>query len=164
MTYKEVADMLTKMRDEGRLRKKRIMPKYPPKMDLVPYPPKYKPPTFQSYMGKSSAYQHIVHFKYRCLKDQIIHRNPERICLWLVQTIAREFHHFMGSLRREVLTALPRGRLTSQSKLTHSIQTRREWIYSRLHKQVESIGVQMQRTHLSKISSRHVQSQSQTRE
>ena len=33
--------------------KKRIMPNYPPKMDLVPYPPKYKPPTFQ----------HIVHFK-----------------------------------------------------------------------------------------------------
>ena len=32
-------------------------------MDLVPYPPKYKPPTFQSYMGKSSAYQHIVHFQ-----------------------------------------------------------------------------------------------------
>ena len=32
-------------------------------MDFVPYPPKYKPSTFQSYMGKSSAYQHIVHFK-----------------------------------------------------------------------------------------------------
>ena len=39
------------------------MPKYLPEMDLVPYPPKYKPPTFQSYMGKSPAYQHIVHFK-----------------------------------------------------------------------------------------------------
>ena len=39
------------------------MPKYPPEMDLVPYPPKYKPPTFQSYMGKSYTYQHIIHFK-----------------------------------------------------------------------------------------------------
>ena len=39
------------------------MPKYLPEMDLVPYPPKYKPPTFQSYMGKSSTYQHITHFK-----------------------------------------------------------------------------------------------------
>ena len=55
--------MLTKMRDKGRLRKKGIMPKYPPEMDLVPYHPKYKPTTFQSYMGKSSAYQQIVHFK-----------------------------------------------------------------------------------------------------
>ena len=63
MTYKDVADMLTKTRDEGRLRKRGIMPKYPPEMDLVPYPPEYKPPTFQSYMAKSSAYQHIVHFK-----------------------------------------------------------------------------------------------------
>ena len=63
MTYKEVADMLTKPRDEGRLRKKGIMPKYPLEMDLAPYPPKYKPLTFQSYMGKSSAYQYIVHFK-----------------------------------------------------------------------------------------------------
>ena len=32
-------------------------------MGLVPYSPKYKPPTFQLYMGKSSAYQHRVHFK-----------------------------------------------------------------------------------------------------
>ncbi|XXG82452.1 hypothetical protein AAC387_Pa10g0399 [Persea americana] len=46
MTYREVMDMMTKTRDEGRLRKKMIMPKYPPEMDLVPYPPKYKPPTF----------------------------------------------------------------------------------------------------------------------
>lgn len=40
MTYKEVANMLTKTRDEGRLRKKGTMPKYPPEIDLVPYPPK----------------------------------------------------------------------------------------------------------------------------
>ena len=65
MTYREIVDMMTKTRDEGRLRKKGIMRKYPPEMDLVPYPPKYKLPTFQSYMGKSSAYQHIVHFKSR---------------------------------------------------------------------------------------------------
>ena len=63
ITYKEVVDIMTKIRDEGRLRKKGIMPKYPPEMDLVPYLPKYKPPTFQSYVDKSSAYQHIVHFK-----------------------------------------------------------------------------------------------------
>ena len=30
-------------------------------MDLVPY--KYNLPTFQSYMGKKSAYKYIVHFK-----------------------------------------------------------------------------------------------------
>ena len=52
MTYKEVVDMLTKTRDDGRLRKKGIMPKYPPEIDLVPYHPKYKPPTFQSYGQK----------------------------------------------------------------------------------------------------------------
>lgn len=56
MTYKEVIDMLTKSRDEGRLRKKWIMPKCSLEMDLVPYPPKYQPLTFQSYTGKSSAY------------------------------------------------------------------------------------------------------------
>ena len=47
----------------GDLGKKGILPKYPLEMDLVPYPPKYKPATFQSYMGKSFAYQYIVHFK-----------------------------------------------------------------------------------------------------
>lgn len=46
MTYREVVDMMTKTRDEGRLKKKGIMPKYPPEMDLVPYPPKYKSQTF----------------------------------------------------------------------------------------------------------------------
>ena len=63
MTYKDVGDILTKTRDEGRLRKKGIVPKHPLEMDLVSYPPKYKPPTFRSYMGKSFDYQHIVRFK-----------------------------------------------------------------------------------------------------
>ena len=46
MTYKDAEDMMTKTRDEERLREKGIMPKYPPEMDLVPYPFEYKPPIF----------------------------------------------------------------------------------------------------------------------
>ncbi|XXG48020.1 hypothetical protein AAC387_Pa02g2568 [Persea americana] len=46
MTYREVVDMMTKTRDKGRLRKKGIMSKNPPELDLVPYLPKYKPRTF----------------------------------------------------------------------------------------------------------------------
>ncbi|XXG88464.1 hypothetical protein AAC387_Pa12g0670 [Persea americana] len=46
MTYKDIADMLTKTRDDGRLKKKGIMPKYPPEMELDPYSPKYKPLSF----------------------------------------------------------------------------------------------------------------------
>ena len=55
MTYKDVADILTKTRDEGRLGKKGIMPKYPLEMDLIPYSHRYNPLTFQSYIGKSST-------------------------------------------------------------------------------------------------------------
>ena len=32
-------------------------------MGLVPYPPKFKIPTFLPYSGKGHAYQHVVHFK-----------------------------------------------------------------------------------------------------
>ena len=46
MTYREVIDMMTKTRDEWRLRKKWILPEYPPETDLVPYPPKYNHPAF----------------------------------------------------------------------------------------------------------------------
>ena len=94
------------------------MPKYPPEMDLVPNPPKYKPLTFQSYMGKSSAYQHIVHFKSQ------LGGMPDLDALKIksfigamkgapLQTIAGEFHYFMGSIGRKAFSALPRGRPSS---------------------------------------------------
>lgn len=62
MTFKEVAGMLAKSMVENTLKKKGIIPKYPLEMDLVPYSPKLKVHTFQSYAGKGFAYQHVVHF------------------------------------------------------------------------------------------------------
>ena len=59
MTYKDVADMITKTRDEERLGKKGIMTKYQLEMDLVPYSLEYK----RSTLDKSSSYQHSVRFK-----------------------------------------------------------------------------------------------------
>jgi len=36
---------------------------YPLEWDLVPYPPKFKPPTLHTYDGKSSPSQHVYYFQ-----------------------------------------------------------------------------------------------------
>ena len=56
MTYKEVEEMMAKAKDESRMKKNGILPKYLPEMDLVLYPPKFKQPTFWPYSGKGLTY------------------------------------------------------------------------------------------------------------
>jgi hypothetical protein len=45
------------------LKKSGMTRPYPVEWDLVPYPPKFKPPTLQSYNGKGSPTQHIYYFQ-----------------------------------------------------------------------------------------------------
>lgn len=54
--------MLAKERANGALKKKAHVPKYLPKMDLAPFPPKFRQLKLQSYTEVTSAYQHVVHF------------------------------------------------------------------------------------------------------
>ena len=70
----------------------------------------------------------------------------------------------MGCFERIFFTTLPRRRLTGEPELTHSIQARRKRVRLRLHKQMEGIVLQMHGAHLSEISIRYVQIQSQARD
>lgn len=133
MTYKEVIVMLTKSRDEGRLRKKWIMPKYSLEMDLVPYLPKYKPLNFQSYIGKSSACQHIAHFKSQLGSMLDIDALKTRSFIGSLRGTAfdwdkqlQENSLCMGSFGREAFATLPRRRSAGQFELTQSNQARRQ--------------------------------------
>lgn len=51
-----------KVKAEGNFKKKETKPKYAPEMGLVLFPPKFRQPKRQFYLGTSSAYQHLVHF------------------------------------------------------------------------------------------------------
>lgn len=56
ITHKKMTMMLAKARADYAFNKKGNIPKYPPEMDLVPYPPKFQYPKLQSNSGTSSAY------------------------------------------------------------------------------------------------------------
>lgn len=114
-TFEEVADLLARSKDENRLKKKGIIPKYPPEMDLVRYPWKFKIPTFQSYSGKWSAYQRMLHFKSHiggmpnvdALKIKLFIGTLKGIySLRLAQVVTRKLSSFMGNPRTKVFTLL----------------------------------------------------------
>ncbi|XXG53579.1 hypothetical protein AAC387_Pa03g1658 [Persea americana] len=55
--------ILAKAKEEDTLKEHGIKTPYPLWMDSVPFPAKLKQPTLQTYMGKGSARQHVIHFK-----------------------------------------------------------------------------------------------------
>ena len=63
LTKKDVDDTLAKAKEEDTLKEHGIKPPYPLWMDSVPFPTKFKHPTLQTYTGKGSARQHVIHFK-----------------------------------------------------------------------------------------------------
>ena len=63
LTKKDVDNILAKAREEDTLKEHEIKQLYPLWMDSVPFPTKFKQPTLQTYTGKSSAKQHVNHFK-----------------------------------------------------------------------------------------------------
>ena len=63
LTRKDVDDILAKAKEEDTLKEHGIKPPYPLWMDSVPFPPKFKQPLLQTYTGKGSARQHVIHFK-----------------------------------------------------------------------------------------------------
>ncbi|KAJ8624183.1 hypothetical protein MRB53_032713 [Persea americana] len=63
LTKKDVDNILAKAKEEDTLKEHGIKPPYPLWMDSVPLPPKFKQPLLQTYTGKGSARQHIIHFK-----------------------------------------------------------------------------------------------------
>lgn len=62
ITHKEITKMFAKAKIEGVFKKKGNIPKYPPEMDLFPYPPKFKQPELHSFSKNMSACRHIIHF------------------------------------------------------------------------------------------------------
>ncbi|XXG42060.1 hypothetical protein AAC387_Pa01g2410 [Persea americana] len=63
LTKKDVDNILAKAKEEDTLKEHGIKPPYPLWMDSVPFPPKFKQPLLQTYTGKGSARQHVIHFK-----------------------------------------------------------------------------------------------------
>lgn len=63
LTKNDVDNILAKAKEEDTLKEHGIKPPYPLWMDSVPFPPKFKQPLLQKYMGKGSARQHVIHFK-----------------------------------------------------------------------------------------------------
>ncbi|XXG76886.1 hypothetical protein AAC387_Pa08g1154 [Persea americana] len=63
LTKKDVDNILAKAKEEDTLREHGIKPPYPLWMDSVLFPPKFKQPLLQTYTGKGSARQHVIHFK-----------------------------------------------------------------------------------------------------
>ena len=63
LTKKDVDDILAKAKEEDTLKEHEIKLPYPLWMDSVPFPPKFKQPLLQTYKGKGSARQHVIHFK-----------------------------------------------------------------------------------------------------
>ncbi|KAJ8627516.1 hypothetical protein MRB53_020823 [Persea americana] len=63
LAKKDIDDILAKAKEEDTLKEHGIKPPYPLWMDSVPFPAKFKQPTLQTYTGKGSARQHVIHFK-----------------------------------------------------------------------------------------------------
>ncbi|KAJ8639850.1 hypothetical protein MRB53_016544 [Persea americana] len=63
LTKKDVDNILAKEKEEDMLKEHGIKPPYPLWMYSVPFPPKFKQPLLQTYTGKGSARQHVIHFK-----------------------------------------------------------------------------------------------------
>ena len=63
LTKKDVDNILAKAKEEDTLKEHGIKPPYPLWMDSVPFPQKFKQPLLQTYTGKGSARQHVIHFK-----------------------------------------------------------------------------------------------------
>ncbi|XXG41865.1 hypothetical protein AAC387_Pa01g2239 [Persea americana] len=63
LTKKDVDNILAKAKEEDTLKEHGIKTPYPLWMDSVPFPLKFKQPLLQTYMGKGSARQHVIHFK-----------------------------------------------------------------------------------------------------
>ena len=63
LTKKDVDNILAKAKEEDTLKEHGIKPPYPLWMDSVLFPPKFKQPLLQTYTGKGSARQHVIHFK-----------------------------------------------------------------------------------------------------
>ncbi|XXG88110.1 hypothetical protein AAC387_Pa12g0366 [Persea americana] len=63
LTKKDVDDILAKANGEDTPKEHGIKRPYPLWMHSVPFFTKFKQPTLQTYTGKGSARQHIIHFK-----------------------------------------------------------------------------------------------------
>ncbi|XXG47604.1 hypothetical protein AAC387_Pa02g2228 [Persea americana] len=63
LTKKDVDNILAKAKEEDTLKEHGIRPPYPLWMELVLFSPKFKQPLLQTYTGKGSARQHVIHFK-----------------------------------------------------------------------------------------------------
>ncbi|KAJ8615135.1 hypothetical protein MRB53_034507 [Persea americana] len=63
LTKKDVDDILAKAKEDDILKEHGIKPPYPLWMHSAPFPPKFKQPLLQTYTGKGSARQHVIHFK-----------------------------------------------------------------------------------------------------
>ncbi|XXG53666.1 hypothetical protein AAC387_Pa03g1728 [Persea americana] len=63
LTKKDVDNILAKAKEEDTLKEHGIKPPCPLWMDSVPFPPKFKQPFLQTYTGKCSTRQHVIHFK-----------------------------------------------------------------------------------------------------
>ena len=80
LTKKDVDNILAKAKEEDTLKEHGIKPPYPLWMDSVPFPPKFKQPLLQTYTGKCSARQHVIHFK--ILTGTIADQDALKICLF----------------------------------------------------------------------------------
>ena len=69
---KDIDDIHAKAKEEDTLKEHGIKPPYPLWMDLALFLAKFKQPTLQTYTGKGSARQHVIHFKIptRAIADQ----------------------------------------------------------------------------------------------
>ncbi|XXG73177.1 hypothetical protein AAC387_Pa07g2138 [Persea americana] len=63
LTKKDVDNILAKAKEEDTLKEHGIKSPYPLWMDSVPFLPKFKQPLLQTYTGKGSARQYVIHFK-----------------------------------------------------------------------------------------------------
>ncbi|XXG42233.1 hypothetical protein AAC387_Pa01g2557 [Persea americana] len=63
LTKKDVDNILAKAKEEDTLKEHGIKPPYPLWMDSVQFPAKFKQPVLETYTGKGSARQHVIHFK-----------------------------------------------------------------------------------------------------
>jgi len=60
---KSIQAQIVSLSQRDELKKVGAVRPYPLEWDSVPYPPRFKPPTLQTYNGKSSPNQHIYYFR-----------------------------------------------------------------------------------------------------